>query len=85
MSKAIARGSQTRSARPGRRRAGDRASAAEARRPAPALPDAVRRLSWWIFLGMMIALAGALLWALQDPADGRRHDGRERSARWASR
>jgi cell division protein FtsQ len=27
----------------------------------------VRRLSWWIFVGMMVALAGALLWALRIP------------------
>ncbi|HYG47089.1 MAG TPA: cell division protein FtsQ/DivIB [Allosphingosinicella sp.] len=69
MSKAIARGSQARSkgkapARGAGRGGGQRGRAAP---PAPALPDAVRRLSWWIFVGMMIALAGALLWALRIP------------------
>jgi cell division protein FtsQ len=69
MSKAIARGSGQRSkakapARGGGKRGVQRGRAAPA---APALPDAVRRLSWWIFLGMMIALAGALLWALRIP------------------
>jgi cell division protein FtsQ len=65
MSKAIARGSQARGkARAPARGKGQRGRAAP---PAPALPDAVRRLSWWIFLGMMIALAGALLWALRVP------------------
>ncbi len=69
MSKAIARGSQARGkarapARGAGRGGGRRGRAAP---PAPALPDAVRRLSWWIFLGMMIALAGALLWALRIP------------------
>lgn len=65
MSKAIARGSGQRSkARAPARGKGQRGRAAP---PAPALPDAVRRLSWWIFLGMMIALAGALLWALSIP------------------
>ncbi len=66
MSKAIARGSGQRAkakapAR-GKGRAGGRAAPS-----APALPDAVRRFSWWIFFGMMIALAGALLWALRIP------------------
>jgi cell division protein FtsQ len=65
MSKAIARGSQARGkARAPARGKGQRGRAAP---PAPALPDAVRRFSWWIFLGMMIALAGALLWALRVP------------------
>jgi cell division protein FtsQ len=65
MSKAIARGSGQRSkARAPARGKGQRGRAAP---PAPALSDAVRRLSWWIFLGMMIALAGALLWALRIP------------------
>jgi cell division protein FtsQ len=65
MSKAIARGSGQR----GKARAPARGKAQRGRgaAPAPALPDAVRRLSWWIFLGMMIALAGALLWALRIP------------------
>jgi cell division protein FtsQ len=65
MSKAIARGSQPRGRGKGPARGkarGGRGAAA-----APALPDAVRRLSGWIFLGMMIALAGALLWALRIP------------------
>ncbi|HEX6376815.1 MAG TPA: cell division protein FtsQ/DivIB [Allosphingosinicella sp.] len=65
MSKAIARGSQPR----GRGKAPARGKA-QRRRGAPPpspLPDAVRRLSWWIFSGMMIALAGALLWALRIP------------------
>ncbi|MEO7178816.1 MAG: cell division protein FtsQ/DivIB [Allosphingosinicella sp.] len=65
MSKAIARGSQSRSkAKAPARGKGQRGRAAP---QAPALPDAVRRLSWWIFVGMMIALAGALLWALHIP------------------
>lgn len=66
MSKAIARGSQAR----GRGKGSGRTRAQRGRSAAPApaaLPDAVRRLSWWIFLGMMIALAGALLWALRIP------------------
>jgi cell division protein FtsQ len=69
MSKAIARGSQARGkarapARGAGKSGGQRGRASS---PAPALPDAVRRFSWWIFLGMMIALAGALLWALRVP------------------
>ncbi|MET1111459.1 MAG: cell division protein FtsQ/DivIB [Allosphingosinicella sp.] len=65
MSKAIARGSGQRSkARAPARGKGQRGRAAP---PAPALPEAVRRFSWWIFYGMMIALAGALLWALRVP------------------
>jgi cell division protein FtsQ len=65
MSKAIARGSQARSkARAPARGKGQRGRASP---PAPALPEAVRRFSWWIFTGMMIALAGALLWALRVP------------------
>jgi cell division protein FtsQ len=65
MSKAIARGSQSRSkAKAPARGKGQRGRAAPA---APALPDAVRRFSWWIFAGMMIALAGALLWVLRVP------------------
>jgi cell division protein FtsQ len=65
MSKAIARGSAQR----GKAKAPARGKGQRGRAPAPgpALPDAVRRLSWWIFLGMMIALAGALLWALRIP------------------
>ncbi|HEX8512626.1 MAG TPA: cell division protein FtsQ/DivIB [Allosphingosinicella sp.] len=65
MSKAIARGSSQR----GKAKAPARAKGGRGRGapPAPALPDAVRRLSWWIFFGMMIALAGALLWALRIP------------------
>jgi cell division protein FtsQ len=65
MSKAIARGSQAR----GRAKAPARGKSQRGRAtpPAPALPEAVRRLSWWIFLGTMIALAGALLWALRVP------------------
>jgi cell division protein FtsQ len=65
MSKAIARGSSQRSkAKAPARGKGQRGRPAA---PAPALPDAVRRLSWWIFVGMMIALAGALLWTLHIP------------------
>jgi cell division protein FtsQ len=69
MSTAIARGSAQRGtakapARGAAKRGGQRGRAAPS---APALPDAVRRLSWWIFVGMMIALAGALLWALRIP------------------
>ncbi len=69
MSKAIARGSGQRGkarapARGAGKGGGRRGRSAP---PAPALPDAVRRLSWWIFLGMMIALGGALLWALRIP------------------
>ncbi|HEX8622636.1 MAG TPA: hypothetical protein VF718_11765, partial [Allosphingosinicella sp.] len=65
MSKAIARGSGSR----GRGKAPARGKAQRGRNAPPpsALPDAVRRLSWWIFLGMMIALGGALLWALRVP------------------
>jgi cell division protein FtsQ len=65
MSKAIARGSQPR----GRGKAPARGKAQRGRGAPPpsALPEAVRRLSWWIFLGMMIALAGALLWAFRIP------------------
>jgi cell division protein FtsQ len=65
MSKAIARGSGSR----GRAKAPARGKAQRGRGAAPpsALPEAVRRLSWWIFFGMMIALAGALLWALRIP------------------
>jgi cell division protein FtsQ len=65
MSKAIARGSQPR----GRGKAPARGKAQRRRNAPPpsALPDAVRRLSGWIFLGMMIALGGALLWALNIP------------------
>jgi cell division protein FtsQ len=65
MSKAIARGSQSR----GRGRTPGRGKGQKGRAAPPpsALPDAVRRLSWWIFLGMMIALAGALLWAQRVP------------------
>ncbi|MEA3009326.1 MAG: cell division protein FtsQ [Sphingomonadales bacterium] len=65
MSKAISRGSQSRGkAKAPARGKGQRGRAVP---PARALPEAVRRLSWWIFLGMMIALAGALLWALRIP------------------
>jgi cell division protein FtsQ len=65
MSKAIARGSQPR----GRGKAPARGKGQRGRNAPPpsALPEAVRRLSGWIFLGMMIALAGALLWALRIP------------------
>ncbi|HEX9964505.1 MAG TPA: cell division protein FtsQ/DivIB [Allosphingosinicella sp.] len=65
MSKAIARGSQAR----GKSKAPARGKPPRGRAAAsaPALPEAVRRLSWWIFLGMMIALAGALVWALRIP------------------
>jgi cell division protein FtsQ len=65
MSKAIARGSPSR----GRGKAPARGKAQRGRgsAPAPALPDAVRRLSWWIFVATMIALAGALIWALRLP------------------
>ncbi|HEX8241164.1 MAG TPA: cell division protein FtsQ/DivIB [Allosphingosinicella sp.] len=65
MSKAIARGSGQRSkARAPARGKAQRGRGASA---APALPEAVRRLSWWIFFGMMIAVALALLWALRVP------------------
>jgi cell division protein FtsQ len=69
MSKAIARGSQARgkSKAPSRGAGKGSGQSGRAPAPAPALPDAVRRLSWWIFAGMMIALAGALLWALKVP------------------
>jgi cell division protein FtsQ len=65
MTKAIARGSGSR----GRAKAPARGKAQRGRNAPPpsALPDAVRRLSWWIFFGMMIALGGALLWALRIP------------------
>ena len=65
MSKAIARGSGSR----GRSKAPARGKAQRGRGAPPpsALPEAVRRLSWWIFFGMMIALGGALLWALRIP------------------
>ncbi|HYJ83854.1 MAG TPA: cell division protein FtsQ/DivIB [Allosphingosinicella sp.] len=65
MSKAIARGSGQR----GRAKAPARGKAQRGRgaAPAPALPEAVRRFSWWILYGMMVALAGALLWALRIP------------------
>jgi cell division protein FtsQ len=64
MSKAIERGpgQRGRSKAPARGKARGRGAA-----PARALPDAVRKLSGWIFLGMMIALGGALLWALRIP------------------
>jgi cell division protein FtsQ len=65
MSKAIARGSGQRSkAKAPARGKAQRGRGAAA---APALPEAVRRLSWWIFFGMIIALALALLWALRIP------------------
>jgi cell division protein FtsQ len=65
MSKAIARGSGQRGkAKAPARGKGQRGRAAV---PAPALPEAVRRFSWWIFFGMMIALGLALLWALRVP------------------
>jgi cell division protein FtsQ len=65
MSKAISRGSQSR----GRAKAPARGKGQRGRSAPPpsALPDSVRRLSGWILLGMMIALAGALLWALRLP------------------
>ncbi|HYE28142.1 MAG TPA: cell division protein FtsQ/DivIB [Allosphingosinicella sp.] len=65
MSKAIARGGAAR----GKDRAPARGKGRRGRgaAPAPALPDAVRRLSGWIFLGMMIVLAGALIWSLRIP------------------
>jgi cell division protein FtsQ len=65
MSKAIARGSKAR----GPAKAPARGKARRGRPSAApsALPEAVRRLSWWIFFGMMIALGGALLWALRVP------------------
>ena len=65
MSKAIARGAQRRSK--GKAPARGKAQRGRGALPPAALPDAVRRLSWWIFVGMMIALAGALLWALRIP------------------
>ena len=65
MSKAIARGSGQRSK--ARAPARGKGRGGRGAPPPPALPDAVRKLSWWIFLGMMIALAGALLWALRVP------------------
>lgn len=65
MSKAIARGSGQRGK--GKAPARGKAQRGRGAAPVPALPDAVRRFSWWIFLGMMIALAGALLWALRIP------------------
>jgi cell division protein FtsQ len=59
MSKAIARGSQARGkAKAPARGKGQRGRGAA---PAPALPDAVRRLSWWVFIGMLVALAFAAL------------------------
>jgi cell division protein FtsQ len=59
MSKAIARGSQARGkAKAPARGKGQRGRGAA---PAPALPDAVRRLSWWVFIGMLVALAIAAL------------------------
>ncbi|HEX8623674.1 MAG TPA: cell division protein FtsQ/DivIB [Allosphingosinicella sp.] len=65
MSKAIARGSGQRGK--GKAPARGKAQRSRGAAAAPALPDAVRRLSWWIFLGMMIAVAGALLWVLRIP------------------
>ena len=65
MSKAIARGSGQRSK--ARAPARGKGRGGRSAPPAPALPDAVRRFSWWILYGMMIALAGALLWALRIP------------------
>lgn len=64
MSKAIARGSSR-----GKAKAPARGKAQRGRNAPPpsALPEAVRRLSGWIFFGMMIALAGALFWALRIP------------------
>lgn len=71
MSKAIARGSQARgkSKSPARGGGGGKGRGQRGRSPAPspALPEAVRRLSGWIFVGMLIALAVALLWALRVP------------------
>jgi cell division protein FtsQ len=65
MSKAIARGSGQRSKAKAPARGKGKGGRGPA--PAPALPEAVRRLSWWIFVAVMIALAGALLWALRIP------------------
>ncbi|HYD38510.1 MAG TPA: cell division protein FtsQ/DivIB [Allosphingosinicella sp.] len=65
MSKAIARGSQPRGT--GKAPARGKGQRGRNAPPPAALPDAVRRLSGWLFLGMMIALAGALLWALRIP------------------
>ncbi|HEX9947199.1 MAG TPA: cell division protein FtsQ/DivIB [Allosphingosinicella sp.] len=66
MSKAIARGSQAR----GKAKAPARGGKAQRGRgaaPAPALPDAVRRLSWWVFIGMLVALAFAALAVFKVP------------------
>ncbi|HEX8481951.1 MAG TPA: cell division protein FtsQ/DivIB [Allosphingosinicella sp.] len=65
MSKAIARGSAQRGKAKGPTRAKGQAGRGAA--PAPALPEAVRRFSWWIFFGMIIAVGLALLWALRVP------------------
>ncbi|HEX8380908.1 MAG TPA: cell division protein FtsQ/DivIB [Allosphingosinicella sp.] len=65
MSKSIARGSAQRGKVKGPTRGKGQGGRGAA--PAPALPEAVRRFSWWIFFGMMIAVALALLWALRVP------------------
>ncbi|MFL6845222.1 MAG: cell division protein FtsQ/DivIB [Allosphingosinicella sp.] len=64
MSKAIARGSPAKGRKSQARGKAQRGRAAP---PPSALPEAVRRLSGWIFIVLMIALAGALLWVLRVP------------------
>ena len=67
MTAKIARGGggvSTRRAKPGPRGGGKGARKAA---PASPLPEAVRRVSWWIFLGMLVALAVAVVAALKVP------------------
>jgi len=67
MTARIARGSaqraRPRNTAPARGRQGQRKAAPQSQ----GLADAIRRLSWWIFIGMLIALAVALLAVFQIP------------------
>ncbi|HZG09997.1 MAG TPA: cell division protein FtsQ/DivIB [Allosphingosinicella sp.] len=67
MSAKIARGGGSGRARPKSQARGGKGSARKGAAPAGQLSEAVRRVSWWIFLGMLAVLAIATVAALKVP------------------
>ena len=66
MTAKIARGGAQQRSRP-RGKAGARGKSGRAAAQTAPLPEAVRRVSWWIFIGMLAALAVAAVLALKVP------------------
>jgi cell division protein FtsQ len=67
MSARIARGSQSPRARPRKAARGKKAKAPGLLDALPFAGDTVRRISWWVFIGMLLAIAIAVASALRVP------------------